>query len=531
MGTVAATTLVGCSHVPEIGMPSGEAPIAAFALTAQIAHGHYFHQTLEWTSCDDGSSDQCAELSAPVDWTGRDPGSIRLALLKHPATGTRLGSLIVNPGGPGESATELVGGALDHTVTTSVAEHFDVIGLDPRGVGASTAVNCGGPTAIDHLLYDHLPGAVGSAEWVSADLARSRDFAHACRQKTGALLDHIDTVSAAQDLELVRAALHETKLNYLGYSYGSYLGTVYAGLYPTRVGRFVLDGADDPWYEDGEIGKNGKEIDDGDGTDGTDGSADGIVDQARGFDGALSHYLDACLAADPAALGGAECPFTGSRHAAQSTIEGELASAATHPLAFDDGRFLDGAVLATAISQALYDPTQWPDLTKMFTQVAGGDPTEAFALADAYNGRNDDGSYDGNTFEANLAIDCLESGGDYDLIDDRAEFRELKHDAPVLGPYFGFADLQCAGWRGPAAWPDPIFARGAGPIVVISTTGDPATPYDEGVALAHQLASGHLISFHGDGHTAYDLGHACVDQAVDAYMVTGTAPVRDPQCH
>lgn len=515
--------MAGCSY-----QPVGETEISDFAAPTSLTHSAYFHQKVTWGSC--GTDDQCAKISVPLDWTGQKKGTIELALLRHQATGTRLGAIVVDPGGPGGSGVDLVGGDLERAVTPEVAEHYDVIGFDPRGVGSSTAVECGGAKALDGLLYSPLPGAVGSYEWVTADIERSQKFARACRKGSGDLLDYIDTVPAAQDLEVVRVALDEKKLNYLGYSYGTYLGTVYAGLHPTRVGRFVFDAADDPWYNDGEIGQNGKSTGEAGGVPDFSNINEGVVDQARGFDGALHDFVAACLAGDPAATAGQPCPFEGSADVADATITAELAAASAKPLSGTDGRKLDGAGLATAITAALYDTKDWPELALMFRQVAAGNADQAFRLADGYNGRNGDGTYSSNLFEANLAIECLESGSVYDVSVDDGQLSELKHDAPILGPYFGYADLQCAGWGGPAAWPEPIRASGSGPILVVSTTQDPATPYNDGVALAHQLADGHLVSFHGDGHTAYDTGHGCVDGVVDAYLLHGTVPSADPQC-
>jgi pimeloyl-ACP methyl ester carboxylesterase len=529
---VVALMLSGCAAFGRAAAPEGEVPVAQLRVPAEPAGLLYFHQIPDWTDCtiEGGDHDECTRIAAPLDW--RDPfaGSVRIALVRHRATGPRLGSVVVDPGGPGGSGVDLVTGDVTQAVTPAVAKRYDVVGIDPRGVGASSAVDCGGTKALDDLLYGRLPGTIGSAAWVKADLARSKAFAAACRRHSGKLLDHIDTVSAAHDLELVRSLLGDPKLNYIGYSYGSYLGTVYAGLYPQHVGRFVFDGIDDPW--EGEDDSSGSE-DSGDSSDSGDGADDAgsADDQAGGFDGALDAYLVACLAGKKDATGGTHpCPFTGTLTEAQDAVRAVLAAAASDPLPADDGRELTDQTLATGIIEAMYDAGEWPELSTMFRQLKRDDPTTAFRLADEYNSRGDDG-YGDNSSVALLAIQCLESGSGYDLKGDRSELRDLTREAPILGPYFAYGDLGCAGWqKDPAPWPEPIHAKGAGPILLVGTTDDPATPYSSALALRDQLADAHLVTYHGEGHTAYDLGHRCVDRAVERYLIHGTVPRHDPQC-
>jgi pimeloyl-ACP methyl ester carboxylesterase len=330
-------------------------------------------------------------------------------------------------------------------------------------------------------------------------------------KNTGPLIAHVDTINAAHDLDVVRAALGEKKLNYLGYSYGTYLGTVYAGLYPANVGRMVFDGPDNPWADDG----NGP----------TDDS------QAIAFDDDLVAFLTSCLAGSVKATGHIPCAFSGSLASTKMLVETLLSSADRHPIPNSDGRVLDGATLATGISDALYDTSEWPDLNKAFTQVIAGKATEAFVLADEYNDRDSDGSYYDNSTAAFDAITCLEGGHSVDLASDASELKYLKKYAPMLGPYNAYGDLACSGWTfGPSVFPQPIHAAGSGPILMVATTGDPATPYGEAKQLAKQLVTSHLITYHGEGHTAYDEGHPCVDKAVDDYLLNGIVPASDPQC-
>jgi hypothetical protein len=188
--------------------------------------------------------------------------------------------------------------------------------------------------------------------------------------------------------------------------------------------------------------------------------------------------------------------------------------------------------LATAIDDALYDPTDWPDLTRMFIQLQDRNPKEAFLFADDYNDRNPDGTYDDNNDLAHLAIGCLEEGPAVDLKFDRREATELRKLAPVLGIYSAYSDLACSGWKyGPSPFPNPVRDAGKNSILVIGTTGDPATPYVDAQNLAKQLNNATLVTYHGEGHTAYDRGDACIDRTVDSYLLHYTVPYADPQCH
>ncbi|PZF62977.1 alpha/beta hydrolase [Curtobacterium sp. MCBD17_013] len=485
--------------------------IAAFTTGPVIAHRlvlDEFTKAVHWTAC---GHDRCAAVEAPLDW--EDPGTraIHLALIEHRATGKRLGTLLVDPGGPGESGVDLVGSSVRNAVTATVARHYDVVGFDPRGVGYSSAVHCGGAAELDRYLYSVLPGTIGSSTWLAADRERARTFAHDCAEHTGALLGHVDTVSAARDMELLRADLGTRRLDYLGYSYGTELGSVYASLYPHHVGRFVLDGAVDIW---------------------TPTSTDGVVAQAKGFEGDLRAWARACVrGSESAVVGDATCPFTGTVDHAMSRIRHLLHAADTDPLTASDGRRLDGATLSTAIVNDLYSTTEWPALTTMLRGVAAGDPAKAFHAADAYNGRRSNGKYWDNATEAFTAIGCLDGGADDVTADMRHEAKQLAHAAPTLGRYQAYGDVTCGQWPdGMVASPPPPTHGGQDPVLVIGSTGDPATPYHQAKTLAALFPSGHLVTHVGEGHLAYNYGDECVDDTVDAYLVQGLVPSRDPRC-
>jgi pimeloyl-ACP methyl ester carboxylesterase len=528
---MAVIALAGCSGILSSNNGSDDSSnykgitIASLRPHQTASLQAYYRQKLAWTPCDHGFL--CATVKAPVDWQKVGTASISLALIKHPATGTRIGDLVVNPGGPGGSGVDFVREGVDGVVDSTVARHYDVIGFDPRGVGESAPVKCYDNPDEDKYLYGVDPAPIGSQTWISNEEKKARDFAAACEKNTGPVLGHIDTISAAEDLDLIRSALGDTKLNYLGYSYGTYLGTIYAGLFPQNVGKMVLDGADDPWgsnYQPVPVDVPAEDY-------GVGPSDDSTVAQAVGFEDALVAYLESCRSNVRATVGVLRCPFVSTLANAKSRVEGFLTKADKHPLVAKDGRVLDAASLATAIDDALYDPGDWPDLTKMFAEVEDGDPTQAFAFADDYNDRNPDGTYDDNGDLAHLAIGCLEEGPSVDIPFDNREAKELRRVAPILGIYSAYGDLGCSGWEyGPTPFPNPPSAKGTGPILVLGTTGDPATPYASAKDLAAQLEEGHLVTLNGQGHTAYNRGDVCIDSTVDAYLLHGTVPAHDPDC-
>jgi pimeloyl-ACP methyl ester carboxylesterase len=524
-----AGALTGCTDSSSGGsqgaLDDGGIPIAALRPRTTAVEKSYYGQILHWKPC--SSNLTCATVREPLDWLGVTTKSIRIALVKHAATGTREGDLVVNPGGPGGSGVDFVEAGVENVVDPTIAQHFDIIGFDPRGVGKSAPVKCLSNSDMDKYLYGKLPGAIGSSRWVNADLERSDKFDIACEDHSGPVLARMDSVEAATDMDVIRSALGDRKLNFLGYSYGTFLGTLYAGLFPHNVGKMVLDGADDPWATGGGGGSDG--VDDG----GIISAAnDSNVAQTVGFEDDLTSYLRACVAGAPSAVGTGRCSFDSTLASATTSIEKMLASVNAHPITASDGRRLDAATLATAIIESLYDPLDWPELTKMFAQVQSGGADIAFEFADEYNNRSPSGTYHDNLDLAHLAIGCLENGANTDIDFDERELKVLKKDAPVLGPYDAFSDVECDDWPyGPSAFPNPITAAGTGPILVLGTTGDPATPYVDAQALARQLSEGHLVTYDAQGHTAYDRGDQCIDETVDDYLLKGTVPLSDPQCH
>ncbi len=458
----------------------------------------FYGQTLTWTPC--ATEFDCTDVTAPLDWENPDAGTITLAVVRHQATGTAIGSLLTNPGGPGASGVGLIKESLGLAVGEALIESYDVIGFDPRGVGESTAVSCYEPAEMDAYLYGIPAAARNTPEWETELLESHEEFAAACEANSGGILPHITTVNAARDMDLLRAVLGDKQLNYLGYSYGTFLGATYAKLYPDKAGRLVLDGAIDPSVPGLEVGAT----------------------QALGFESALRAYMQDCLDSE-------ECPFNGTVDEAMADLGALLASADRTPLRNGDGRMLGADALMTSIIAALYSEENWTVLSESLAGVAQGDPSTAFYLADFYNGR-EDGTYLDNSTEAFRAYNCMDYPVEDDPAAEEAIAAKIRRGAPTIAPY----------WDGPdacAVWPYPptgtrgeIAAEGAGPILVIGTTNDPATPYEWSEALAGQLDEGVLITRVGEGHTGYNKGNVCVDEAVEAFLVDDVVPEDGLRC-
>ncbi|GEC74365.1 alpha/beta hydrolase [Microbacterium maritypicum] len=458
----------------------------------------FYSQELTWTEC--GVGFDCTDVTAPLDWEDPGKGEITLSVVRHRAEGTPVGSLLTNPGGPGASGVDLILNNLDYAVGADLIENFDVIGFDPRGVGASTAVTCYDAPQMDEYLYGIPAAARGTAEWEAELLDSHKAFAEACDANSGGILPYITTVNAARDMDLIRAVLGDKQLNYLGYSYGTFLGATYAKLYPEKAGRLVLDGAIDPAVPGLEVGAT----------------------QALGFESALRAYMQDCLDSG-------ECPFNGTVDEAMTDLGALLASVDSTPLKSGDGRMLGADSLMTAIIAALYSQDSWGYLTQALDEALQGDPTSALFLADFYNGR-ENGTYTDNSAEAFRAYNCMDYPVEDDPAAEAAINAKIAQGAPTIAPY----------WTGPdscSVWPYPptgtrgeIKAEGAGPILVIGTTNDPATPYEWSESLANQLEEGVLITRVGEGHTGYNKGNACVDDAVEAFLLDDVVPEDGLRC-
>ena len=480
----------------------------------------YYNQGITWGKCAQGTFDsyrgvnssdpneyQCAFLKAPLDWDNPDGDQITLALAIHRSGAKDAPALFINPGGPGGPVVSALPYYSAQGLGESVVKAYDIVALDPRGVGDSTPVFC--MTDEEKDKYN----AGSETEGTDADSPQSaiaevqedsREFAQGCRDHSGAIFEHIDTVSAARDFDMVRSILGQDKLNLLGYSYGTFLGATYAGLYPAQVGRFVLDGALDPSLSVDEVSSM----------------------QMRGLDASLQQWITDCATQ-------ASCPMGRTKDEGIANVRSFLESLEASPLPTNDpDRPLTEGLAVTAMIGAMYNTQWWPELTNAYADATRrNDGTAMLEIADLMNSRNPDGTYADNSTDAINAINNLDykpAGTDAEWI---ARADALKSELSILDRYVGYPSAGLSAWPTEHAERAPIHATGAAPILVIGTTHDPATPYPMAEALASQLDSGVLITVEGWNHTAYRRGaNQCVVRAVEDYLVKDTVPTDGLTC-
>jgi len=488
----AAATPTAVPSLPARGRPVQDVPDVRPAGFADPPPGtglaRYRDQRLDWRPC--AQKYFCASVLAPLDYADPDGTAVTLALAKRAATADRkLGTLFINPGGPGGSGRDYV-----TYFDGQGLEGYDVVGWDPRGVGGSTPVRCYGSADLDrYLSIDDSPDTAAEERALTAE---TYAFASSCLARSGALLQHISTETTVRDLDLLRGLVGDQQLHYFGASYGTKIGALYAQLYPEKVGRLVLDGA---------VDISGQS-----------------VSQLEGFERALGHF--AAWAAQPQNGGQ---PLGTSEAAVLDRVGDLLRGLDGKPLTVPGGRVLTQQLGVEGVVNSLYGRDDWRPLLQALTGAVDGDARALLALADAGNFRASDGSY-GQINDAFPAIRCLDSRATSVRDARRSAQREAKK-APVLGPLSG-ADLVCPLWPVPPAPRQPrITAEGAAPILVLGTTGDPATPYENAEGMARQLDSGVLVTLEGEGHTAYGQS-TCVRAAVNAYLVDGTVPAEGTRC-
>ncbi|MEE1786993.1 alpha/beta hydrolase [Streptomyces sp. SP17BM10] len=516
----------GASPASSPGSPPAEVtPLEPLPAEAPAELGAYYGQRLAWQPCDDGF--ECTTFKVPVDYGRPADGDLTLTAVRAPAipgagvgaagagtgTGTgaagmgaspaaggRIGSLLLNPGGPGGSAVEYVEAAA-RTYDGGVRARYDLVGLDPRGVGRSSPVTCLTGERMDAFTsVDFTPT---DQREVDALVAADKEFAEGCRQRAGAALGHVSTVEAARDMDVLRALLGDERLSYVGKSYGTFLGATYAGLFPGRVGRFVLDGAMDPSLD----------------------SVAGNRTQAGGFETAWAAFAKDCARRD-------DCPLGRTEQEVGERLVALLATVRAQPLATTDGgRRLSHAQATTGVLEAMYADFLWPTLRGALTDAKAGDGTGLLKLSDSYYGREPDGSYP-NLMFANTAVNCLDLPAPFAGPEDvRRAVPDFERASPHFGRDMAWMALTCTYWPVKATGSaHTVRAAGAAPIVVVGTTRDPATPYAWAQALAGQLESGRLLTYDGDGHTAYGRHNACVDGAVNRYLLTGEPPEQGKRC-
>ncbi|MEV4331480.1 alpha/beta hydrolase [Streptomyces sp. NPDC049597] len=488
----------GCSG--DGGTSPGSSPSGRAAPSAGLER--YYTQKPAWRSCGVPGF-QCATVKAPLDYADPEGESVDLAVARKKATGPgeRLGSLLVNPGGPGASAVGYLQSYAGIGYPAPVRARYDMVAVDPRGVARSAPVECLSGKEMDAFTQtDQTPDDAGETAKLAAAY---RDFAAGCEKRSGTILPHVSTVEAARDMDVVRAVLGDEKLNYVGASYGTFLGATYAELFPDRTGRLVLDGAMDPSLPAREMNR----------------------DQTAGFETAFQSFAADCVKQ-------ADCPLGRTSAAdASARLKALFEKLDATPAPTGESRELTESLATTGVIAAMYDEGVWPQLRGALAAAQEGDGASLLAMADMYYEREADGSY-ANLMFANAAVNCLDlpaAFGTPEAVEPAvAEFEKA---SPVFGEGFAWASLNCGYWPEKATGkPHRIEAKGAAPIVVVGTTRDPATPYKWARSLADQLSSGRLLTYDGDGHTAFGRGSDCIDSAINAYLLEGTPPADGKRC-
>ncbi len=465
---------------------------------------------IQWVTCQAAPSDEsrfppgaeCGMLSVPVDYTKPDGDVAQIAMIRFKATGEKIGSLVVNPGGPGESGVEAAASLLT-SLPESVRQRFDLVGFDPRGVANSgPAVWCNSDAENDRLRadpqVDYSPAGVAHIE------KETKDFVQRCVDKMGdEFLVNVGTANVVKDLDAMRAALGDPKLTYLGYSYGTRIGSAYAEAYPQNVRAMILDGAVDPNVDPIE--------------------AD--IRQAAAFQKAFDDFAADC-ATDPS------CPLGTDPAKAVDVYKSLVEPLVEKPAKTTDPRGLSYSDAIVGTILPLYSPNLWRHLTQALSEMRDGTGDTMLTLADLYMGRDAEGHYNNST-DVRVAVNCV----DQPAVTDRAkvieEDRRVREVAPFMsyGEFTGHAPLStCAFWPvPPTSTPHEIKVSGLPPILVVSTTNDPATPYQAGVDLAKQLG-GTLVTFDGTQHTVVFQGNTCIDDIAARYLVDVTVPPPDTRC-
>ncbi|HEV7899768.1 MAG TPA: alpha/beta hydrolase [Planosporangium sp.] len=469
--------------------------------------GSALSATVTWRPCPDTAKSalgrtpanvtyECGKVNVPQDWTKPNGGKqFGIALLRARATHQtdRIGSLLVDPGGPGGSGVDLAT-YLSVGLPAEITQRFDIVGFDPRGVGGSDQVKCFSDADLD-ASFGADPDPVSQPDF-DKTVTLSRKMAQSCGAKYGDALPLFSTEQAARDMDAIRTALGEQKLTYLGYSYGTLLGAVYAQLFPTHVRALVLDGAVDPTLN----------------------SVASAESQAKGFEHAFDNFAAWCRS------NAAKCPIAPD---ARAVVTSAMDAARRAPVTGSGGRPATTGWIQTAVVSSLYSQDQWPQLATAMDNLRKGNGTGIFRLADSYAERDARGRYS-NLFDANAAVNCADDASTPSVDKLRALQAEWRQKYPLFGASSAL-NLLCAQWPGKR---DPYpagAAKGAPPILVVGTTGDPATPYEQTPKLADMLGTGVVLTWQGEGHTAYPQTR-CITNAVNRYLVDLTVPAKGLTC-
>lgn len=452
----------------------------------------FYEQELSWEECEDEML--CASVTVPMDYADPEGERLDIEIISSNSADDDGGHLLTNPGGPGSSGYNTVANQLESTFTDEVLEEYNVVGFDPRGVNRSAPVECLSDDEMDTFREQVQEDELDDEAALEEAREQASWLGEECEEGTGPALGHVDTLSAARDMDIIRAALGEEELNYLGFSYGTKLGMTYAEHYPETVGRFVLDGMMDTSVDSHEL----------------------ELAQARGFESALEGYAEWCVEQE-------DCPVDGEPQDVVDAVQGLFEQISEEPWQGPDGRVMSISVFVSGFILPMYDPEGWEFLSEGLALALEAGDFYAFQYwADQSAGRDQDGSYDWMSQLAFRAIMCLDYPVSSDPEDIEAEVEALGEVSPTFGPYLGHSGVTCAEWPyEPVGEPFEPQAEDTGEMLFIGTTGDPATPV-EWAENMHELVPGSsLLVYEGEGHLAYRPGADCVTDLVDAYLLEG----------
>ena len=445
----------------------------------------FYEQVLDWKRC--YGEFECTKFQVPIDYENLNLGTFDIAVLQRPAENA-IGNLVINPGGPGGSGVDYAY-SYEQVFTPAIIDSYNIVGFDPRGVGRSAPIKCLSDAETDASY------AADSYPEDDAELAKLRNqsakYAKSCIEDNK-YLKYYGTANAARDMDILRALLGDDTLNYLGKSYGTFLATLYAQLFPEQVGRFILDGAVDPTLD----------------------SLNQALQQAAGFDQAFNAFADDCKAESNCIL----------KENAVTQMQEKLAELKENPIKVGD-RQLTESLAVYGIAMGLYDQEYgWPALRDALQELFAGKAEPLLKMADAYTGRDADGTYQNNEADALAVISCN------DFPQSEIDAGAVQAAAPLFGKYVAYGDLTCQYLpHGKFVKVNQSITLNSS-VLVIGTTNDPATPYRWAVKLSQVLTNSRLISLESDGHTGYNRGSQCVDQAVEKYLISGEIPAENLRC-
>ncbi|MFJ2558586.1 MULTISPECIES: alpha/beta hydrolase [unclassified Streptomyces] len=476
--------------------------------------GAYLGQELDWVGCEDTATSkadaklfanpalQCASVEIPLDYDKPEGKKAHIALTRLPAAGEAEGSLLLNPGGPGGSGTSLVASTLPLWQASPVAKRFDIVGFDPRGIGSSTPpLDC-----YTDEQYDAGDAPRFGVVYDITSTEEATELAERCADGSGGIANLVNagSTNVVRDMDIMRKVLGDDQLTYLGYSYGTELGAMYAAAYPEKVRAMVLDGAVSP-----DLTASGFRLS----------SFTGLQARFDDLAARCAESPDCVLGPDPAA--------------ANDRLHEIVQPLVETPAPTTGGRELSIWDVYLGISGGLYSEKKWPDVISALTALEAGNADEMLALRDSFFARTADGAY-GTDPDTNIAVRCMDSPRPTPE-EQTALARKIGEAAPMFDiDVFtaGNHHSECEAWPAPPTRDEPWLAdvEGIPETLVVSVTGDPVTPHEGGIAMARAL-DGSLLTVDGKQHGAYLLGGSkCVDDVVKKYLLDLESPPTDARC-